>query len=261
MRQFGDVQLEQHGHVTVVEMQRPPYNFFDAALVGALADALDFLDELDECRAVVLAAQGRAFSAGADFQAESGQALFEADSERSAGDLYRHAVRLYRNRKPVVAAIQGAAVGGGLGLALVADFRVVCEHSRFAANFVQLGVHAGFGISHVLPRIVGLQQASLMLYTGRRVGPEEALRMGLADVMCSAEQLRERAIALAQEIASAAPLAVESTRATLRQGLADAVEQQLQREFSEQLRLAATADHAEGIRAVSERRAGDFRRH
>ncbi|MCB1856487.1 MAG: enoyl-CoA hydratase/isomerase family protein, partial [Halieaceae bacterium] len=77
MRQFGDVQLEQHGHVTVVEMQRPPYNFFDAALVGALADALDFLDELDECRAVVLAAQGRAFSAGADFQAESGQALFE----------------------------------------------------------------------------------------------------------------------------------------------------------------------------------------
>lgn len=260
MKRFGDVQLEQSGHVVVVEMQRPPYNFFDAALVGSLADALEYLDEQDECRAVVLAAQGRAFSAGADFQASSGQALFDDESSGSADDLYRHAVRMYRTRKPIVAAVQGPAVGGGLGMALVADFRVVCEHSRFAANFVQLGVHAGFGISHVLPRIIGAQNASLMLYTGRRIGPEQALKMGLADVLTSAERLREEAIALAAEIAGAAPLAVESTRATLRAGLADAVEKQLEREYAEQVRLAATADHAEGVRAVTERRPGNFKR-
>ena len=260
MKRFGDVQLEQSGHVSVVEMQRPPYNFFDAALVGALADALEYLDDQDQCRAVVLAAQGRAFSAGADFQASSGRALFDDQSGGSADDLYRNAVRMYRTRKPIVAAVQGPAVGGGLGMALVADFRVVCEHSRFAANFVQLGVHAGFGISHVLPRIIGPQNASLMLYTGRRIGPEQALKMGLADVLTSAERLREEAIALAAEMAGAAPLAVESTRATLRAGLADAVEKQLEREYAEQVRLAATADHAEGIRAVTERRPGNFKR-
>lgn len=257
---FGDVELQSAGHVTVVELQRPPYNFFDAALVGAVADALECLDGVDDCRAVVLAAQGKAFCAGADFHADTGRALFEDDPERSAGDLYRHAVRLFRTRKPIVAAVQGPAVGGGLGMALAADFRVVCEHTRFSANFVKLGVHAGFGITHVLPRIVGTQNASLMLYTGRRIGPEAALKMGLADILTSAEGLREEAIALAAEIAESAPLAVESTRVTLRQGLADGVERQLEREFAEQRRLAATDDHAEGVRAVTERRAGHFNR-
>lgn len=260
MELFGDVSLQNQGHVTLVEMNRPPYNYFDEVLIGNLADALEHLDEVSDCRAVVLAAQGRAFSAGADFQAESGRALFDDDSSQSAGGLYRHAVRLFRTRKPIIAAIQGPAVGGGLGLALAADFRVVCEHSRFAANFVQLGVHAGFGISHTLPRIVGCQHASLMLYSGRRIGPEAALAMGLADVLTSADRLRDDAVALASEIAAAAPLAVESTRMTLRQGLADAVEQQLQREYAEQLRLAATHDHAEGVRAVGERRPGEFTR-
>ncbi len=260
MEHFGDIRLQKRGHVCEVEMCRPPYNFFDEALIGDLADALEFLDGENDCRAVLLAAQGKAFSAGADFQADSGKALFDDDSGRSAGGLYKHAVRLFRTRKPIIAAIQGPAIGGGLGLALVADFRVVCEHSRFAANFVQLGVHAGFGISHTLPRIVGYQNASLMLYSGRRIGPEAALAMGLADVLSSADRLRDDALALAAEIASAAPLAVESTRMTLRQGLADTVERQLEREFAEQLRLAATSDHAEGVRAVSERRTGEFTR-
>ena len=260
MKHFGDVHLQQQGHVVILELQRPPYNYFDAALISSVADGLEYLDNIDSCRAVVLAAQGKAFSAGANFQAETGKALFENDPERGAGDLYRHALRLFRTRKPIVAAIQGPAIGGGLGLALVADFRVACEHSRFAANFVQLGVHAGFGISHVLPRLVGKQKASLMLYTGRRIGPDEALEMGLADVLTGAETLREEAVALAAEMARAAPLAVESTRATLRQGLADAVEQQLKRELSEQMHLAASTDHVEGVAAVTERRPGNFTR-
>lgn len=260
MQQFGDVYLEAEGHVTVVEIRRPPHNFFDAVLIGSLADALEYLDGVDACRAVVLAARGRAFCAGADFQSQTGRDLFDASSGHRADDLYRHAVRLFRTRKPVVAAVQGPAVGGGLGLSLVADFRVICEHTRFAANFVQLGVHAGFGITQVLPRIVGNQNASLLLLTGRRIGPEEAMAMGLGDVLSTAERIREDAVALAGEIAEAAPLAVESTRQTLRQGLAEAVEVQLQREFAEQIRLARTRDHAEGKRAVAERRRGEFTR-
>ena len=262
MKQFGDIHLERVGYVTVVEIRRPPYNYFDAEMVRSLADAFEYLDGDEGCRAIVLAAIGRAFCAGANFQASEGAALFDdnADPDAGAGRLYRHAVRLFRTGKPVVAAVQGPAIGGGLGLSLVADFRVACEHTRFSANFVKLGVHAGFGISHVLPRVVGIQNASLMLYTGRRVGPEDALTMGLVDVLTTADRIREEAIALAAEIAEGAPLAVESTRATLRQGLADAVEKQLEREHAEQQRLARSADHEEGKRAVAERRPGNFTR-
>ena len=165
---------------------------------------------------------------------------------------------MFRTSKPVVAAVQGPAVGGGLGLALSADFRVICENTRFAANFVKLGVHAGFGITHTLPRIVGEQYAARILYTGQRVGQQQAMAMGLGDMLSTKQDLITDSLALAAEIAEAAPLAVESTRATLRMGLADAVEKQLQREFAEQQRLAQTEDHQEGIRAVSERRSGNF---
>jgi len=259
-QRFGDVYLQQVGYVTLVEIRRPPYNFFDPELIESLVEAIEYLDELEQCRAIVLASQGKAFCAGANFQADSGTGLFEDDPQRGAARLYRFAVRLFRARKPMIAAVQGPAVGGGLGLSLVADFRVIGENTRFSANFVKLGVHAGFGISHVLPRIVGVQKASLMLYTGRRVGPDEAIAMGLADVLTSSADLRDTAMALATEIAEAAPLAVESTRATLRQGLADAVEQQVERELAEQIRLARTRDHAEGLQAVAERRLGQFTR-
>jgi enoyl-CoA hydratase/carnithine racemase len=121
MEQFGDIRIQRLGHVCVLEINRPPYNFFDEALIGDLADALEYLDSEGDCRAVVLAAQGKAFSAGADFQADSGRALFDDSSGRSAGGLYKHAVRLFRTRKPIIAAIQGPAIGGGLGLALVAE--------------------------------------------------------------------------------------------------------------------------------------------
>jgi enoyl-CoA hydratase/carnithine racemase len=259
-QQFGDVYLQQRGYVAILEIRRPPYNFFNPQLIASLVDAVEYLDGFSDCRAIVLASEGRAFCAGADFQSDSGSGLFDDDPQHGAGNLYRYAVRLFRASKPVVAAVHGPAIGGGLGLALVADFRVIGQKTRFSANFVKLGVHAGFGISHVLPRIVGMQKASLMLYTGRRVGPQEAMEMGLADVLAEDGDVREAAITLAAEIAEAAPLAVESTRQTLRQGLADAVEQQVERELAEQIRLAQTSDHAEGLIAVAERRAGRFTR-
>jgi enoyl-CoA hydratase/carnithine racemase len=181
---YGDVQLRLEGNVAWVEMQRPPYNYFDAPLVGSLADAYEYLDSVDACRVILLCAQGKAFCAGADFQAGASEELFGPDGEHNASSLYGNAVRLFRTAKPVVAAVQGPAIGGGLGLALSADFRVICENTRFAANFVKLGVHAGFGISHTLPRVVGEQHAARLLYTGRRVGPEEAMAMGLGEMCC-----------------------------------------------------------------------------
>ncbi len=172
--------------------------------------------------------------------------------------LYVQAVRLFSARKPIVAAVQGAAVGAGLGLALVADFRVVAPEARFAANFVKLGFHPGFGITHTLPRVIGMQRAQLMCLTGRRIKGEEALAWGLADEMVPLGELRAAALTLAREIAENAPLAVVSTRATLRAGLAAAVKAQTDHELVEQTALRATADFAEGVRSVNERRPGVF---
>jgi enoyl-CoA hydratase/carnithine racemase len=157
-----------------------------------------------------------------------------------------------------VGAIQGAAIGGGLGLSLVPDFRVVAPEARFAANFVKLGIHQGFGISITLPRIVGEQAASMMLLTGRRISGEEALALGLADKLVAQDQLRATATALAEEIAENAPLAVTSVRTTLREGLAEAVAKATEHELAEQQWLRATEDAVEGIRSVSERRPGNF---
>jgi len=252
-----DITVALDRHVALVEIHRPPHNFFDRQLIADLADAFAALDQEPECRAIVLASEGKSFCAGADFN-RPGEDGDEIGSGR-ASQLYIEAVRLFGCKKTVVAAIQGAAVGGGLGLALVADFRVVAPEARFAANFVKLGIHPGFGLTHTLPRLIGQQRASMMFYTGRRINAEEAVAWGLADVLAPANQLRDKAHELAAEIAEGAPLAVLSTRATMRRGLAEAVKAQTDHELAEQRRLAKTEDHKEGVRAVTERRVGRFK--
>jgi enoyl-CoA hydratase/carnithine racemase len=255
--QYGDVSVITENQVAWVEIHRPPHNFFDHQLVKDLADAFEALDKDPACRTLVFASEGKSFCAGADFKR---RAVTGGSKPESAGAslIYREAVRLFACEKPVVAAIQGAAVGGGLGLALVADFRVVSPEARFAANFVRLGIHPGFGVTYTLPRLIGVQRASLMFLTGRRIHGEEAVAWGLADVLAASDRLRETARQLAQEIAEGAPLAVRSTRMTLRRSLADAVKAQTDHEFSEQSWLMQTEDHREGVRAVEERRPGRF---
>lgn len=244
------VSLGRAGAVAVVEIDRPPNNHVTVDLIGQLADALEAVDGERELRAVVLCAAGKNFCAGADLTSTPGTA------GSSASLLYQQAVRLFAAKTPIVAAVQGAAVGAGLGLALAADFRVAAPDARFVANFVKLGFHPGFGLTHTLPRLIGRQRASLMFLTGRRIKAPEALAWGLADEV--AEDVRGAALRLAEEIAENAPLAVRSTRATLRGALADEVRAQTDLEHAEQAWLRQTADYAEGVRAVAERRPGRF---
>ncbi|WP_442114192.1 enoyl-CoA hydratase/isomerase family protein [Pseudomonas sp. NUPR-001] len=243
------LELALQGHVAVLEFSRPPLNFFDQALIEDLVAALEYLDQLPECRVVVLQAAGKTFCAGADF---NGTAHTREPS--FPRQLYKYAVRLFRTRKPLIVVVEGAAVGGGLGLALVGDYRVTSEKARFCANFNRLGIHQGFGISVTLPRVVGIQMASLLIATGRRIDGREAVRIGLADVLADVGGEREAALALAREIAQCSPLAVMSSRETLRAGLADAVDAVIDREASEQEWQIVTADFAEGNRAMAERR-------
>jgi enoyl-CoA hydratase/carnithine racemase len=239
-------------HVGRIVLNQPPNNFFSVGMIGEIADALESFDADDDCRAVVLSAEGKHFCAGADFS--------RRDARDDTGELYRMAVRLFRTRKPIVAAVQGAAIGGGLGVALAADFRFVSPSGRLSANFAQLGFHHGFGLSVTLPRLVGNQRAADLLFTGRRVGGAEAVALGLADRLVDDSGLVEAAVAYAVAIASAAPLAVESIRATLRGDLADRVAVATEHELAEQLRLRKTNDFAEGVRATAERRTARFTR-
>jgi len=262
-RTYTDIEVTTEDYVSTVEIQRPPNNFFDYSLIGQIADAFDAADEDPDCRAIVLAAAGKHFCAGANFGSgkndKSGSDEFTEEGFRNTtGKLYREAARLFANRTPIVGAIQGAAIGGGLGLALVPDFRVACPEARFAANFTKLGIHQGFGISVTLPRIIGQQAAAMMLLTGRRISGEEALQLGLVDRLVDSDQLRDQASQLAREIAGNAPLAVQSVRATLRQNLAEEVTAATEHELKEQQWLRATADAQEGIRSVAERRPGNF---
>ena len=171
-----DLDVSFVNHVAIVEIRRPPHNFFDLALIEGIANAYEALDKDPNCRAIVLCAQGTAFCAGADFSKRDD----DAQTRRPGvlNPLYTEAIRMFACAKPVVAAVQGAAVGGGLGLAISADFRVACPESKFSANFNRLGFHPGFGLSATLPRLIGQQKTELMFLTGRRIaGAGIGLRM------------------------------------------------------------------------------------
>jgi 2-(1,2-epoxy-1,2-dihydrophenyl)acetyl-CoA isomerase len=255
---YGDVLVTVlDDGVATVELQRPEENFFDIELIRSLADAYAALDEDAACRVIVLCSKGRHFCAGADLSRPTLGTPVEG-ATWGAADLYVEAVRLFDAATPVVAAVQGAAVGGGLGLACSADFRVASTLARFSANFAQLGFHHGFGLTVTLPLIVGDQHACELLYTGRRVAGDEAFAMGLCDRVVGPDELRNAAHHLAASIAASAPLAVRSIRATMRAGLADRVRTATDHEFSEQDRLRRTADFAEGVQAAAERRTPRF---
>jgi enoyl-CoA hydratase/carnithine racemase len=259
---MSDLGIETSGHVAVVEIRRPPNNFFDIPLIKEIAEAFESFDEDVNIRAIVLAAQGKAFCAGANFGDGS---TLDAQGRRpnepgpGVAPLYIEGNRLFRTKKPIIAAVHGAAVGGGLGLAMVADFRVACPEARFCANFTRLGFHPGFGLTVTLPAVIGQTKAALMFYTSRRFTGEEAYAIGLADVLVPQQGVRDAAIKLASEIGANSPLGLVATRMTMRDDIADRVRKATDHELEEQTRLRKTEDFKEGVKAMFERRLPNFR--
>ncbi|SPM34934.1 Enoyl-CoA hydratase/carnithine racemase, partial [Mycobacterium rhizamassiliense] len=239
-----NISVSTADHVSIIEITRPPANYFDRQLIGEIVDAAADV-HAHGTRAIVLCSQGKHFCAGANFA----QGEMDEDRARSSELLYREAVRLFDVAVPIIAAVQGSAVGGGLGLACAADFRVAAPSSRFHANFSMLGFHHGFGLSVTLPGIVGQQKATDLLYTSRRIDGQRAFDIGLVDRLVPDGDVRDEALRWAVEIAAAAPLAVQSIRQTLRAPLVSQVRAVLDRELAEQRTLWATEDSKIGIAA------------
>jgi enoyl-CoA hydratase/carnithine racemase len=257
MATYEHIGVTEDGIIGTIEIRRGPNNFVDTDMVGEIADVLEGWDRGPQVRAVVLCAEGKHFCAGADFGSRGADGV--ARGTKRGRHLYKEAQRLWRTGKPIVAAVHGAAVGAGVGLAVMADFRVTCPEARFSVNFTRLGFHPGFGLTASLPRLIGHQQASLLMYTGRRITGEQALAIGLADYCVPLDQVRAKATELAMEIAQSSPLAIVATRETLRRGLAEAVAAATEREYEEQDWLRGTEDFREGVKAMAERRLPDFK--
>lgn len=249
-----EVGVSIDGHIATVEIRRPPNNFLDIDLIASLATALEELDDLKDVRAIVLTSEGKHFSAGANIRARlEAQEAGKAPPTRPR-HLYHEAQRLVQTHKPIVAAVHGSAIGAGLGLALIADFRVTCKEARLAANFCAMGYHPGFGMTCTLPRVVGQQKARWLLLTGKRITGEEACAIGLADRLVAQDEVRKTAHEMAAEIAKAGPLGVQAARDTLNLELIPAFRAATEREMFEQSILRETHDFKEGVKAGFDRR-------
>ncbi len=249
------VLVERSGRIATITLNRPAVlNAMTADMGDHFAAAVHELSAAgDEVGAVVVTGAGKAFSAGGDLDFLAARA---ADApHRNAHIMRRFYERFLCVRRlpvPVVAAINGPAVGAGLCLALACDVRVAAPKARMGVSFVTLGLHPGMGSTHLLPALIGPQRAARMLLTGELVTAEQALSDGLV------AQLDDDALAAAHALANcmadAAPIAVRGTVRTLRNQIDAGFESALWREASAQAECYASEDLAEGVRALRERR-------
>jgi len=241
--------------VCLATLDRPPVNALDRAARRALLDLIAEVERDETLRCLVLTGAGRTFCAGADLREE------EALGPEDAGDFFGEFGRILAGfpslRVPVIAAVNGGCLGGGLELALTCDLRIASAEASFTASGVNVGLVASV---HGLTRLLGTGRAATLLLTGLPCDAERALRFGLVTNVHPADRLRDEAIRLAARIASRAPLAVEANKRFLRDAPDLPADEAFKRQGREAMALAKTADHKEALRAFFERRPGRYRR-
>jgi enoyl-CoA hydratase/carnithine racemase len=252
------VRYHADGHVGIITLDRPDnrnsmtpevLDAFSAASARARADAA--------IRALIVTGTGSCFSSGADFKSTLQRETGEASHERSYA-MYVPFLSLLDIAVPVIGALNGHAVGGGFGLALVCDLRVGALEGKYGANFARLGLAPGMSISYLLPRLVGMARANELLLTGRLVDGTEAERLGILNRAVPTADVMTVALDLARTIASNAPLAVRHTKAAIRRGLALTVREAAMEEAVAQAETVASDDCKEGIAALLEKRTPVF---
>ncbi len=254
------VRFEVEDTIGVITLDRPDNrNSMTPELLDAFASAVAAARVAADLRCVVITGTGACFSAGADFksvlQRDDGGA-WRAPHEKSFA-MYQPFLGVLDLTVPVVAALNGHTVGGGFGLAMCCDIRIGARTAKYGANFTRLGLAPGMAISYILPRLVGVSRAAEMLFTGRLVDGDEAERIGLLTAVDTADVL-PRAMDLARAIAASAPVAVRETKRALYRGLGWDPRGAAYLESFAQAESVVTADAAEGIAALLEKREPRF---
>ena len=256
------VLFELEDYVATITLNRPDNrNSMTEEVLTGLEDAVARARDDASVRAVVIGARGRSFCAGADFktgaQRDAGTRVLQPN-ERSFA-MYQPFLSVLELEVPVIGALSGHAIGGGLGLALVCDLRVASAEAKYGANFTRLGLHPGMATTYLLPRIIGVPRAAELLLTGRLVDGAEAERMGLVNYALPADEVDGRARALALECAAAAPIASRWTKRSLYRHVDWQPSDAARYEAELQSRTLATRDHEEGVAALLEKREPNFR--
>ncbi len=250
---MGDktVSIEQKGMVQIWTLNRPErLNALNHAMGAEMMAALAAAEADDSVRAVVLTGAGRAFSAGADLEGFARMAAPEASAERESftGIAFPRACAQFP--KPLIAAVNGPAVGWGLTVSLMCDLRLCASDAYFSAGFVKVGVTPEFGSSYLLPAIVGLGRALDMTLTARQVPADEALAMGLVNRVAPREELLPMALELATQVASYPPGAVGMAKMLVHNGAAASLEQVMDHELRCFRAAMVSPEHRAAVQAM-----------
>jgi 2-(1,2-epoxy-1,2-dihydrophenyl)acetyl-CoA isomerase len=248
----------QDGGVLRLTLNRPKANAFDEVLIQALFEALRRAESDGSVRCLILTGAGRVFSAGQDVNAlASGERVsFRRHLERTYNRLIRQ-MRLLE--KPILGAINGAAAGAGLGVALATDIRIAARSARFVFGFTGIGLTGDSGTSLTLPLLIGLARASEMAFTNDPISAEQALAYGLVNHVVDDDALVAEANRLASRIAAGAPQAIAFTKRAFNRTALAGLEAALDYEAYLQEAAGRTEDHREGVRAFLEKRDAQFK--
>jgi enoyl-CoA hydratase/carnithine racemase len=248
--------------VQTITINRPErMNALDQQTLVELDQATARVAADSRVRALVLTGNGRAFSAGADVKEWAEGESSDPDAAVEDGWVtlaHRVIARLYRLPKPVIAAVNGVAVGAGLDLALTADFRVAAETARFGSVYIRLGIPPDAGASFLLPRIVGVTKAKEMIYTGRIIDAAEASAAGLVSEVVPAEELMAAANRWASMLAKGPTTAIGMAKENIHEHWTSTIESALKREQHTAGLCSTMPDHPEGLAAVNEKREPKF---
>lgn len=258
------VLVEQSGGVATLRMNRPDkLNALNVELGRALVQALLHAGEDKSVRVIVLTGAGRAFCAGGDIALLRDVRMRQAASELQglllAGKEICLAIATIP--KPVIAAVNGAAAGGGMNLALAADMRIASDNAIFAESFAKIGLYPDFGGTYFLPRIVGAALAAELFYTAETLSAEDALRLGIVNRVFPADKFEEETRKIAESLAAAPPMAMRDVKRTLLGDDRKALENALDEEIRLQIHCFLSEDCLEGLNAFFEKRKAVFKGH
>ncbi len=259
---MADLRIErpEPGIVRIMFARSDAGNASRPEMLGELRDTVTTLGKDDEVRAIILAADGKHFSVGADFEfLETLSGMTAAEIETTIYENFQGAAKaIYRCPKPVIALVQGSAVTVGCELALACDFRIAADNAVFVESWIKLGIMPPLGGLFLLPRIVGMGRAAEMCLRGRAVKAAQAFEWGLVSLVVGPNDLPQRGMALARELAAASPLAYAAVKQSMQRALETSMDVEWSANLPNQATLLGSLDFREGLAAVRARRAPVF---